>query len=240
MKTVTGKKEIRQICERLSKVYGSASRADFIQSVQTELLQKKIKFPLLEFAAREMMQFIPRENIIPVTDKIIALHEMGGNVIAGTVLQSFVETELSLAIKKAREYIIEGNEWYCCDIISERVMGYALLINPTEMVPVLEQMKKHESPWIHRSIGVAAHYAVKKGLSARDAEKVFNLLISLSSATDYHTTTGIGWGAKTIAKFHPEIIQKNEKLIQHKNVKSWFRRKIAIGLSRHAYNNQAD
>ena len=47
---------------------------------------------------------------------------------------------------------------------------------------------------------------------------------------------GIGWAAKTTAKFHPDIIQQYQSEIHNQEkVANWFRRKIQIGLERHEY-----
>jgi len=202
--------------------------------LDTHILQKKIKFPLLEYAARELYKAIPGNEQVKVTDAIIALHTIGGNVLAGIVLQLRLPQHFSQSIEKAIEYIIEGNEWYVCDIIGERVMGHALLTMPEKTLPQLEKLAKHPHKWIVRSVGVGMHYAVKKGLKKTFANECFRLLLSLSCTTDFHTKKGIGWAAKTIAKFHPDIIEKYKEEIARPEVKQWFKTKIKIGLGRTA------
>ena len=51
---------------------------------------------------------------------------------------------------------------------------------------------------------------------------------------------GIGWAAKTTARFHPDIIANFNNEIQDSSaVANWFRKKIEIGLNRnkHAQRN---
>jgi 3-methyladenine DNA glycosylase AlkD len=126
-----------------------------------------------------------------------------------------------------------GNQWYVCDIIGERVLGHALLTSPKKAIPLLEELAHHPDNWIVRTIGVAAHYAVKKGLPATYVDILLKLLISLSNTTDFHVKKGIGWGAKTIAKFHPKLVACSSKAIESPETKQWFRTKITIGLNRH-------
>jgi 3-methyladenine DNA glycosylase AlkD len=126
-----------------------------------------------------------------------------------------------------------GNQWYVCDIIGERVLGHALLTSPKKAIPLLEELAHHPDKWIVRTTGVATHYAVKKGLPATYVDILLKLLISLSNTTDFHVKKGIGWGAKTIAKFHPKLVACYSKEIESPETKQWFRTKITIGLNRH-------
>lgn len=73
----------------------------------------------------------------------------------------------------------------------------------------------------------------KKGLKKQYAGGMFLLLLSLSHTTDFHTKKGIGWAAKTVAKFHPDIIEQHrEQLETDASIKQWFKTKISIGLGR--------
>jgi hypothetical protein len=61
---------------------------------------------------------------------------------------------------------------------------------------------------------------------------MFALLLSLSTVTDFHTKKGVGWAAKTIAKFYPDIISEYKAEIENEKVRQWFQTKIKIGLGR--------
>jgi hypothetical protein len=111
-------------------------------------------------------------------------------------------------------------------------MGHALLLFPQKTIPILNKLIKDENKWISRSVGVASHYATKKGLKKKYAEEMFLILLSRSHITDFHPKTGIGWGAKTIVKFHPDIYQKYKSKIEQDSVRPWFRTKLKIGLGR--------
>ncbi len=233
MQSITIKSELSKLISSSSAVYKTKGKKEFVKDFQKKVLNKKVRFPLLEFAATELYKAIPEKEQLNVTDEIISLKTIGGNVIAGIILQNRLSNHFKESIDKACEYIIDGNEWYVCDIIGERVMGFALLTLPEKTIPVLRKLTKHSDKWIVRSVGVAAHYAIKKGLKKKYVEEVFQLLLSLSNTTDFHTKKGIGWAAKTTAKFHPEIVEKYRTQIDDTvQVKQWFRTKIKTGKGR--------
>ncbi len=232
MKIITSKAEVKKLITPVITNYSNGNNNAFVKEIHKALLTKKIKFPLLEYAAKEIWQAIPGKEQIDITDKIIQLHEIGGNTIAGMLLQLHLAKYFKRSVSKAADYIIAGDQWYVCDIIGERVFGFALLTYPEKTIPVLKKFTKHPDKWIVRSIGVATHYAIKKGLKKKYAAEMFEVLLSLSNTTDFHTKKGIGWAAKTIAKFHPDIIAKHKIEIEQGDVKQWFKTKVKIGLSR--------
>ncbi|EQA71640.1 DNA alkylation repair protein [Leptospira noguchii] len=229
MDSIRSKKEIKSILAKLSDL----DESFWIFIIESELLKKKIKFPLLEFIGKELYFKIPEMNQIYFMDQIIKLGHMGGYVISAIILQLRSEKHFEQSFNKAVEYILLGNEWYVCDIIGERIMGYFLLKEPERTFPILKKYIRHENGWIVRSVGVASHYAVKKGLGKKYVEDTFCLLLSKMDTKDFHTKKGIGWAVKTISKFHPDIIQKFESsLLENPYIQPFFRRKIEIGLSR--------
>jgi len=240
---IGSRKELQPYIDKAIAAYNAEGINAFITSLHKGILKKKVRFPVLEYAATEFYKTIPATRQMAVTDSVMELKEVGRYVIAGMILQCRLEQQHSATLKKAETYIIAGDDWLACDIIGERVMGYALLTQPEKTLPVLKRLAKHDNKWIVRCIGVAAHYAIKKGLKKKYAEEMFDLLLSLSNTTDFHTKKGIGWAAKTTAKFHPDIIAKHKEYIETSAaVKQWFRTKVKIGLGRtdkyaHRYNS---
>ncbi|HEY1039309.1 MAG TPA: DNA alkylation repair protein [Bacteroidia bacterium] len=233
MESITQKPRIKAGIEKSIEAFQEKGVESFSKTLFNELLSKKIKFPLLEYAAVLLLERIPLKDQLVLSDKIISLETIGGNTICGKLLQLRADKKRGESFKKAEEYIIFGNMWYVCDIIGERVFGYCLLTQSEDTIPYLHKLAKHPNNWMVRTIGVATHYAVKKGLKKKDANTLFLLLLSLSGTTDFHTKKGIGWAAKTIAKFHPEIIVRHHNAIyENPEVKQWFKTKIKIGLSR--------
>lgn len=233
MESITSKTQIRALIPVLTGACASGGTAALTDAVHRHLLQYKVRFPLLEYAAQELAAVLPEQAQVPFTDSLMELDTIGGNTIAGMILQLRLHHHFDESLAKAAAYIIRGNQWYVCDIIGERVMGFALLNYPGRTLPVLTGLAAHPDKWLVRSVGVATHYAVKKGLQKKDAATMFGLLLSLAGATEFHTKKGIGWAAKTIAKFHPDIIARySERLRTDADIKQWFRTKINIGLSR--------
>lgn len=245
MDAITHKADLDLICDHLAK--NKLSTAAQVAYIHKYVLTKKVKFPLLEYFTEILFPLVPKLKQSAFTNGIIALDEIGSYTIAGKFLQlqlfSKIESK-KFSISKnykhifetAGTYIIKANKWYACDIIGERVFGFALLNEPEKTIPYLKKLAKHEDKWMQRAIGVATHYAVKKGLAENYAAEMFRLLLSLGTVTDFHTKKGIGWAAKTTAKFHPDIIKKHHaEIYNHPNTRQWFKTKIKIGLGRNAY-----
>lgn len=230
---VTSKKEVAELVRLCLDDFPQNGLDTLVKNVHVHILKKKIRFPLLEQAAKELYLHLPADRHIEFLDKVAQLREIGGNVLLGMILQLRLSEHFDESLRKASEYIIFGNEWYVCDIIGERVMGHGLLSFPEKMLPELEKLSRHPDKWMVRSIGVATHYAVKKGLKRQPVEKAFQLLLSCADTTEFHTKKGIGWAAKTVAKFHPDIVERyRDEWENNDRIKTWFRTKIAIGLSR--------
>jgi hypothetical protein len=232
MRVIGSKTEVKKDLELLLDTYRRSGSADFLRLLHKSILKKKIRFPVLEYIAGELYKAIPLSDQIAIADEIIKTAEIGSNVLAAIILQKRLEKHFEESFDKAAAYMIAGDKWYVCDIIGERVLGHALLTQPSQTIPRLAVLINHSDKWMVRSVGVAVHYAVKNGLSENYSEQMFQILLACSSATDFHTKKGIGWGAKTVAKFHPGIIKKFSAALESKDVKQWFKTKIKIGLSR--------
>lgn len=238
---ITSKTQVNPIIQNCIDVFTQKGEDAFVQCVHTRLLKEKIRFPLLEHAAEVFCVQIPQKYHYSIAEKIMQLNTIGGNVLVGIVLRNTYNRKdtgegtestgaIQKAIKTANAHIVYGNQWYVCDIIGERVAGFALLTQPEEVIPLLQKMAGDENKWIVRTVGVATHYAVKKGLKKKYVEEMFGILLQLGNSSDFHTQRGVGWAVKTIAKFHPDIVQHSRA--NNTEVKQWFRTKIKIGLGR--------
>lgn len=236
MKRITRKAEIREIFGNITEVYQNQGLSDVVEQCEKELLQHKVKFPLLEYAGESFYQLLPETEQLDFCDRIAALKTIGGNVILGIILQKRLEDHFLQSFEKAAEYIAAGEQWYVCDIIGERVFGFALLHWPERTFPELQRLSQHSSYWVVRSLGAGSHYAIKKGLEKEWVRQVFALLLSICNTRNKEVRQGVGWAAKTTAKFHPDIIERYRSHIQQaEQVPAWFRTKIKIGLARHQH-----
>ena len=236
MKRITKKSDVKTLLGQCLNAYQKSGLTALISNVHQLLLMHKVKFPLLEFCAHTIYETLPSDEQIDFCDHIAQLKTEGGNVILGILLQRRLESHFQQSILKAKEYIILGEIWYVCDIIGERVFGYALLTQPDRTLPVIKKASTHPSHWVVRSLGAGAHYAIKKGLDKTFVKSLFALLLTMASTTNKEIKQGVGWAAKTTAKFYPDIIDHFQNQIHDTtHVAQWFRNKIEIGLNRNRY-----
>ena len=236
MHIVTRKSEISEYLDTCLKAYHTNGIKACVDKLKGEILSKKVKFPLLEYCAHELFREVKQDEQIALCDKIERLKTEGGNVILGIMLQNRLHEHFEQSLEKATEYISRADVWYVCDIIGERVYGYSLLHNPDTTIPHIKRLSNHSANWVVRALGAGIHYAIKKGLDRKKVVVVFPILMSMAKTKDKEIRQGVGWAAKTTAKFHPDIIEQFDAEIQDEDmVANWFRRKISIGLNRHAY-----
>lgn len=236
MHTITRKSDLKIPVEQSISAYRGGGIENCVRVLNTEILSNKVKFPLLEYVARELHRELPAEKHLELCDQVEALKTEGGNVILGMVLQCRLPEHFHQSLEKATEYISQAHIWYICDIIGERVFGVALLRETEKARTEIEKLMQHPANWVVRSLGAGIHYSIKKGLHRSEVEKIFPLLLSKANHKDKEIRQGIGWAAKTTAKFHPDIIEQFQREIEHtEKVANWFRAKIEIGLNRHQY-----
>ncbi|NNF00516.1 MAG: DNA alkylation repair protein, partial [Pyrinomonadaceae bacterium] len=175
--TITKKSTVDPIIESMYICIEEKDYYGCIALLHKKILTKKTKFPILEYVTHELFRRIPEPCQIPFCDKVTQLNEMSSSVVTGTALQIRLDKHIEESITKSIEYIRHGNQWYHCDHISERVLGFALLNYPKVILPVLPSFLKENDKWMVRMVGVAGHYAVKKGLEKVYVEELFTLLI---------------------------------------------------------------
>ncbi|MBL0912017.1 MAG: DNA alkylation repair protein [Bacteroidia bacterium] len=235
MKIIRTKPVLMAALGSCEKAWSAEGMQGLLREVQVRLLEVRVKFPLLEFAARHLARLLPAEEHLPFCKGIAAQGTEGGNVLIGILLQEGLEKRYTGSLQQAAVFIAQGNAWYVCDIIGERVWGVALLRYPEKTLPALQELSRHPSELVARSLGAGIHYAVKKGLPATEVRTVFKLLLSLRGSKNQQVKQGIGWAAKTCARFHPEIITHFRKELEAAETPAWFRKKIQIGLERNSY-----
>lgn len=75
--------ELKPSLDKTLAVYEQDGLDAFVTAVHKTILRKKIRYPILEFAAQEFFKRIPPDEHIAIADRIIALKENGSEVIAG-------------------------------------------------------------------------------------------------------------------------------------------------------------
>ncbi len=230
-KTITRKTEIREIFEPAKVAYQSAQKTEFWRILESDILAHRVKFPLLEYVGQELYQLLPHEQQLALTDKIVQHDYEGGYVLVGIILQQRLELNLAESFSKAVDYFIIGDKWYVCDIISERVFGVALLTHFDDSYEHLAAYTSHPNDWVKRSVGIAIHYATKKGLDQKKVALLFDLTRQQLTNKTLHVKKGFGWALKTIAKFHPDIVTPfQQQILTDPEVEQWYKNKLKAGL----------
>ena len=220
-----------ELTPRLLAAY-QTDRPAFWKILDEEVLAQKIRFPLLESLGELLFESIPQAEHFTFCDQLIARETIGGNVLIGTILRLHLPDDMDFCFEKTKEYLIQGDVWYVCDIISERVPGRALLQDFDRAFALLQQdFIGHENGWIRRSPGVAGHLAVKWGLEAPYVERYLDWAVTLGNSKDDFIRTGIGWAVKTVARFHSDLVRR-KKILDNPDIGNWMKRKIEIGLAR--------
>lgn len=236
MEILTKKSQVIPRLEPVIKLLAAHHFEEAVNSLHEQILSQKIKFPLLEFVGHELFYHLDLSEVERVTRSIQKFKTIGGHVITGTLLQSMLEVKYALAINLATEYISEAESWHICDIIGERVFGNALVQHPTKTIPLIAEKFNHPNQWVVRSLGAGIHLSIKRGLQPKFVEELFKLLLKKANDKNKEVKQGVGWAAKTTAKFHPLLIEKYKEEIENKEkVGPWFRTKVKIGLDRNSY-----
>jgi len=235
MRTISTKPVLLAALSACDKAWSAQGLQALLHEVHVRLLEVRVKFPLLEFAGHHFAKLLPVKEHVPFCKGIATRGTEGGNVLIGILLQEGLDKRYNASLEQAAAFIAQGNAWYVCDIIGERVWGVALLRYPGKTLQALQDLSRHPAPLVIRSLGAGMHYAVKKGLPAAEVKTVLELLLSLRGSKNQEVKQGIGWAAKTCARFHPGIIEDFRQQIEAPETPAWFRKKIQIGLERNRY-----
>ena len=228
-KEITRKTDFTPTVNTLCRYELPAQQAVFWKTLNIDVLQHQVKFPLLEYLAERLYTCFNGEVQYMVIGGLRGRVEDGSSVIAGKLLQLHLPDNLDDAFRAAINIIVDGDRWYHCDHIGERVFGHALLTNFEQTMPYLTGYLQHKNQWVRRSVGVAGHYATKKGLPAENVALVMEMLLSAANTSNYQEQRGIGWGLKTIGKFHPQLMR--EALGNNPDIAPPIKRKINTGLA---------
>lgn len=229
-KTITKQSEIIPVVQQLIQYFATSKELEFWQLLEKEVLQNKVKFPLLEKVGEAFYAHIPGARQTEVTDRLVELDYEGGYVIVGIMLAKRMHHNLTNSFKKAVEYYIRGDKWYVVDIIGERVHGQGLLHYFDQTFPYLVKYLQHQNDWVKRSAGIAMHLAIKRGLEKEKVKKLLTLALTQAESKNFQVKKGLGWAVKTLARFHPDLVE-SKQIMRDPRVAQWFKKKIQIGLA---------
>ena len=234
MRRITKKSEIDEELAHCFLAFEESERL-FKEVFHDRILSAKVKFPLLEHGAAALFQTLPFDRHLAICDAIQNKGTIGGNVVTGKLLQLRLVDDYEASFDRAATYIAAGEVWYASDIIGERVFGNSLLMDTDKALAKFLAFSEAGS-WVIRSFGTGCHFAGKRGLDRVNSRAVFDYLISKANAKDKQIKAGIGWGAKTLTRMHPDLVADFESdLNDAEKVKTWFRSKVQLGLKYSKY-----
>ena len=173
------------------------------------ILEKKCPFSKLDVIGRNLGLNLKNkpELLIQGFDMLIRSNKMASYVIVSQGLFQLMPENLNLVMEKSRQYIIYGDKWYVCDIIGERSIGLSLVNYFDIALPWIEKFLHDENKWLRRSAGVSTHFFSKRILDQKERTIILlNILEPHIEEKDIDIVKGIGWGLKTIGKYHPDIL----------------------------------
>lgn len=162
-----------------------------------DLIGKRIGYKLKNFP----------EIVVKGFDILIQYNKMGSYVISSQGLTELLPEKVDLVMEKSREYILFGDKWYVCDIIGERSIGKSLVNYFDITLPWIGRFLEDESNWIKRTAGVSIHFFSKRVINQKERTLLLlNILEPHIEEKQIDVVKGIGWGLKTIGKYHPDIL----------------------------------
>jgi len=204
---LSGAKEARKFgCEIAEEI--NKGNISFAFKTISIYLNDKNPFRLLDLVG-ETLKNCSHLSLYQFLDMIAEANFEGGWVVIASTLHSLSETNTQDIITKCREYIIQADIWYACDIFGERVAGPALLSDFNQTLKLLSSWRYDSNPWIRRAVGVAVHFWAKrtKGKESHHntAGSLLNFISPLFEEKDIRAAKGVGWGLKTIGRYYPLI-----------------------------------
>ena len=156
-----------------------------------------------------------KSNYLEFFDLLSGKKLMGGYVVIAQALISLLQDDCRECFEKVKRYMMEGDEWYVCDIFGERVLGQAMIHHFDKTRILFQEFINDDNHWVKRSVGVAAHVFAKKCRDdKRDdakAAEILELLNTQICERDIRILKGIGWGFKTFGRYYPELLIPNIK-----------------------------
>lgn len=183
------------------------------------VVTSRTPFPLLDLAGRIIAEARDERPVDfrGLLDALAATNAIGVWPLIGSALAAaYVPDNVSLSFAEARRYVLMADVWHATDAISERVLGEGLRTDFDEALTLLEGWRAEPSVWLRRAVGVATHlYAKREREEAARAAQLLDLLAPVLEERETAAVKGIGWGLKTIGRYHPDLLAE------------WLRRQLA-------------
>jgi len=148
------------------------------------------------------------ERYFRAFDEMIAKQSSGCTVIVGKALSKMLETHFDQCCDRARTYIAQGESYETADFVGQSVLGEALVRYFDQTVGVLKNLSHDESKWVRRAVGAAVQFFSEEVRDVDQTGRLLELTLPLMGSDDDVVLKGVGWGLKTIGRYHPELLEK--------------------------------
>jgi 3-methyladenine DNA glycosylase AlkD len=199
-----------------------SGRVDAAFQLLYPAITTRTSFRLLDIIAVQLAN-VPWEATVSLLEKITATHLEGGWVVVATALATRLESEMRDSLKRAADNIRQGDAWYVTDIFGERVVGQALVSDLDAAMQLISNWRQDDDMRIRRSVGVGAHFWIKRAHGNPDqAPQAVHLLEFLSPMLEdraMDVVKGVGWPLKTMGKYYPDILidfMRDQLMEQHR------------------------
>jgi hypothetical protein len=92
----------------------------------------------------------------------------GGWVVIASALEARLDSDLTGAFVRCRDFIISADVWYAADIMGEGVVGQALVSHFQPAFELLAPWREDANPWVRRAVGTAVHFWAKRSRGAAE------------------------------------------------------------------------
>ena len=206
----SGAKEARRFGDEIAEEINRGNITSAYKIISAYLNDRN-PFRLLDLVGGALTN-CPRSDLDSFLDMIAEASSQGGWVVIASALHSLSGTNARDILTKCREYIIQADVWYACDIFGERVPGPALLPNFDQTLNLLSSWRSDSNPWIRRAVGVAVHFWAKRTKGGEphhnNARILLDFISPLFEEKDIRAAKGAGWGLKTIGRYYPLVAYK--------------------------------
>ncbi|MCK4547275.1 MAG: DNA alkylation repair protein [Candidatus Eisenbacteria sp.] len=148
------------------------------------------------------------ERYFRAFDEMVEKKSQGCYVIVAKALSRMLETHLEQCCDHARDYIAQGESFEVSDYVGQGVLGQALVKYFDQTVGVLDKLSHDESRWVRRSVGAAVQFFSEEVRDADRNQRLLELTLPLMATDDDVVLKGVGWGLKTIGRYHPKLLEK--------------------------------
>ncbi len=199
-------KEARELGERVATLI-QAGQISQAYDLLAPVLAERTPFDRLRRIG-EPVGVASQVNLDAFLEHIAADRTEAGWVVIASALEGRLERDLAGALARSRDFIIDGDAWYAADILGEGVAGRALVDHFQPALDLLVPWREDPNPWVRRVVGIAAHFWAKRsrGERAAEAEALLAFLEPMFGEWDMIAVKGLGWGLKTMGKYHPDLV----------------------------------